>query len=385
MEKEVGFLLEFLQNNTVLTIFLIGALGYLFGSIQIKGISLGTAGILIIALIFGHFGIVVPTFVQNLGLICFVTSVGFIAGPKFFGNFKGNAIGYVVVGLVIIIVGVLTCLAVISLSGIGVDLGLGLMSGALTSTPGLAAGIEVTESNLVLVGYGIAYPFGVVSVVLFVQLIPLILKVDLNEERIKYLAANNNVKNILNINLFNCDPKGFFGFALAIIVGVLIGKISIPLPGASSFSLGLSGGPLLAGLLFGHFGRIGKLNISVENDVLVTMREFGLALFLIGAGTNAGEGFLEVLSEQGLILFIYGAIMALVPMIVGYFVASRIFKFSLFNSLGSVCGGMTSTPALGILIQVAETDDVASAYAATYPIALAAVVLFIQLLGEYLV
>lgn len=378
-------MLEFLQNNTVLTIFLIGALGYLFGSIQIKGISLGTAGILIIALIFGHFGIVVPTFVQNLGLICFVTSVGFIAGPKFFGNFKGNAIGYVVVGLVIIIVGVLTCLAVISLSGIGVDLGLGLMSGALTSTPGLAAGIEVTESNLVLVGYGIAYPFGVVSVVLFVQLIPLILKVDLNEERIKYRAANNNVKNILNLNLFNCDPKGFFGFALAIIVGVLIGKISIPLPGASSFSLGLSGGPLLAGLLFGHFGRIGKLNISVENDVLVTMREFGLALFLIGAGTNAGEGFLEVLSEQGLILFIYGAIMALVPMIVGYFVASRIFKFSLFNSLGSVCGGMTSTPALGILIQVAETDDVASAYAATYPIALAAVVLFIQLLGEYLV
>ncbi len=377
--------MEFLQNNTVLTIFLIGALGYLFGSIQIKGISLGTAGILIIALIFGHFGIVVPTFVQNLGLICFVTSVGFIAGPKFFGNFKGNAIGYVVVGLVIIIVGVLTCLAVISLSGIGVDLGLGLMSGALTSTPGLAAGIEVTESNLVLVGYGIAYPFGVVSVVLFVQLIPLILKVDLNEERIKYLAANNNVKNILNLNLFNCDPKGFFGFALAIIVGVLIGKISIPLPGASSFSLGLSGGPLLAGLLFGHFGRIGKLNISVENDVLVTMREFGLALFLIGAGTNAGEGFLEVLSEQGLVLFIYGAIMALVPMIVGYFVASRIFKFSLFNSLGSVCGGMTSTPALGILIQVAETDDVASAYAATYPIALAAVVLFIQLLGEYLV
>ncbi len=377
--------MEFLQNNTVLTIFLIGALGYLFGSIQIKGISLGTAGILIVALIFGHFGIVVPTFVQNLGLICFVTSVGFIAGPKFFGNFKGNAIGYVVVGLVIIIVGVLTCLAVISLSGIGVDLVLGLMSGALTSTPGLAAGIEVTESNLVLVGYGIAYPFGVVSVVLFVQLIPLILKVDLNEERIKYLAANNNVKNILNLNLFNCDPKGFFGFALAIIVGVLIGKISIPLPGASSFSLGLSGGPLLAGLLFGHFGRIGKLNISVENDVLVTMREFGLALFLIGAGTNAGEGFLEVLSEQGLVLFIYGAIMALVPMIVGYFVASRIFKFSLFNSLGSVCGGMTSTPALGILIQVAETDDVASAYAATYPIALAAVVLFIQLLGEYLV
>lgn len=165
----------------------------------------------------------------------------------------------------------------------------------------------------------------------------------------------------------------------------MIGKITIPLPGSASFSLGISGGPLLAGLLFGHFGRIGKLNISVENDVLVTLREFGLSLFLIGAGTNAGEGFLEVLAEQGPILFIYGAIIALVPMIVGYLVASRIFKFSLFNSLGSVCGGMTSTPALGILIQVAQTDDVASAYAATYPVALAIVVLLTQLVGEYLV
>ncbi len=378
-------MIDFLQNNIVLTIFLIGALGYLLGSIQVKGISLGTAGILIVALIFGHFGIVTPAFVQNLGLICFVTSVGFIAGPKFFQNFKGNAIGYVFVGIVIIVVGVLTCIAVVKFSGIGIDLGLGLMSGALTSTPGLAAGIEVTGSNLVLVGYGIAYPFGVVSVVLFVQLIPILLKVNLNEERIKYSAANNSVKTILKMNLFSCDPKGFFGFALAIIVGVLIGKITIPLPGSASFSLGISGGPLLAGLLFGHFGRIGKLNISVENDVLVTLREFGLSLFLIGAGTNAGEGFLEVLTEQGPILFIYGAIIALVPMIVGYFVASRIFKFSLFNSLGAVCGGMTSTPALGILIQVAQTDDVASAYAATYPVALAIVVLLTQLVGEYLV
>ncbi len=378
-------MIDFLQNNTVLTIFLIGALGYLLGSIKVKGISLGTAGILIVALIFGHFGVITPTFVQNLGLICFVTSVGFIAGPKFFENFKGNAIGYVVVGIVIIVTGILSCIAVVKLSGIGLDLGLGLMSGALTSTPGLAAGIEVTGSNSVLVGYGIAYPFGVVSVVLFVQLIPLLLKVNLNEERIKYLAANHNEKKLLKLNLFNCDPKGFFGFALAIIVGVLIGKINIPLPGASSFSLGISGGPLLAGLLFGHFGRIGKLNIGVENDVLVTMREFGLALFLIGAGTNAGAGFLEVLKEEGLILFVYGAIIALVPMIIGYLVASRIFKFSLFNSLGAVCGGMTSTPALGILIEVAQTDDVASAYAATYPVALAIVVLLTQLVGEYLI
>ena len=377
-------MIEFIQNNTILAIFLIAALGYLLGSIKIKGISLGTAGILIVALIFGHFGIVAPSIIQSLGLICFVTAVGFIAGPKFFDNFKGNAVGYIVVGVVIIAVGALTCLSIILISGIGADLGLGLMAGALTTTPGLAAAIEATGSDIVSVGYGIAYPFGVISVVLFVQLMPIILKVNIKEERIKYLAANDSARTVSQVKLFSCDSRGFFGFALAIIFGVLIGKISIPLPGEASFSLGTSGGPLLTGLLFGHFGRIGKLNISVKNEVLVTMREFGLAMFLIGARTNAGEGFVEILIQQGPMLFVYGAIMALVPMIVGYFVAAKVFKFSLFNCLGSVCGGMTSTPALGTLIQVAGTDDVASAYAATYPVALALVVLMTQLIGVYL-
>lgn len=79
-------------------------------------------------------------------------------------------------------------------------------------------------------------------------------------------------------------------------------------------------------------------------------------------------------------LFVYGAIMTLLPMIVGCFVAAKMLKLSLLNNLGSITGGMTSTPALGTLIAVAGTDDVASAYAATYPIALVSVVLASQFL-----
>jgi len=67
-------------------------------------------------------------------------------------------------------------------------------------------------------------------------------------------------------------------------------------------------------------------------------------------------------------------------MVIGFLFAKYVLKLSLFNNLGSVCGGMTSTPALGTLINVTKTDDVASAYAATYPIALIAVVLVAQLL-----
>jgi putative transport protein len=78
--------------------------------------------------------------------------------------------------------------------------------------------------------------------------------------------------------------------------------------------------------------------------------------------------------------FIYGIVITTVPMIIGYFVAVKLFKIDLLNSLGSITGGMTSTPALGTLIATAGTDDVAAAYAVTYPIALVCVVITAKIL-----
>ena len=258
------------------------------------------------------------------------------------------------------------------------------MSGALTSTPGLAAALDATGSANASIGYGIAYPFGVVGVVLFVQLVPKILKTDMAAERAKFEAAQNVSDVQKKDNLFHVDSMGFFAFALAIALGIILAKIVIPLPGGAQFSLGTSGGPLIAGLILGHFGHAGKISFHVEKSVLECLREFGLALFLIGAGVEAGAGFIEILKEHGLILFVYGALITLIPMIVGYFVATKLMKLSLFNTLGSICGGMTSTPALGTLIRVTGTDDVASAYAATYPVALVFVVLACQFIGIFL-
>ena len=102
------------------------------------------------------------------------------------------------------------------------------------------------------------------------------------------------------------------------------------------------------------------------------MRELGLVLFLIGAGVPGGVNFV---SNVKFSYFIYGAVMTTVPMVVGYIIARYAFKLSIFNNLGSITGGMTSTPALGSLIATAGTDEVSSAYAATYPLALVSVVL----------
>ncbi|WP_346662923.1 permease [uncultured Merdimonas sp.] len=375
-------------GNTLMIVFLVAVIGYLVGSIKIRGVELGTAGVLLVALVFGHFGFEVPDLVRELGLICFVTSVGFIAGPKFFRNFKINARSYILLGAIIIIIGALTTIGIIEIAGVPSDVSVGMMAGALTSTPGLAAAIDATGSANASVGYGIAYPFGVVGVVLFVQLVPKFLKTDMAAERARFEAAQNvgdeEFHKTKKEELFYADSMGFFPFALAIVLGIILAKIVIPLPGGAEFSLGTSGGPLIAGLILGHFGKIGRLSMKVEKHVLECLREFGLALFLIGAGVEAGAGFVEILREEGLVLFIYGALITLIPMFVGYFFAAKVLKLSLFNSLGSICGGMTSTPALGTLIRVTETDDVASAYAATYPVALVFVVLGCQFIGIFL-
>jgi putative transport protein len=100
-------------------------------------------------------------------------------------------------------------------------------------------------------------------------------------------------------------------------------------------------------------------------------------LFLIGAGVAGGAKFVECFQP---IYFLYGALMTILPMVIGFLFAKYVLKMNLLNSLGSITGGMTSTPALGTLISVSGTEDVCSSYAATYPIALISVVLCSQFL-----
>lgn len=370
-------------SSEIMIVFSVAVLGYLLGSVHIKGLCLGTSGILIVALVFGHFGMTISKTVQDLGLISFVTAVGFIAGPGFFRSFNKKTLGFVGLGVIIILVGAATCVLVCIVGKIPVDIAVGMMSGALTSTPGLAAAIEATASENASVGYGIAYPFGVLGVVLFVQLVPKLLKIDVAAEREKLNAVSTAQTTLDQKEYKKLDEFGLMAFAAAAILGVVIGKITIPLPGGAQFSLGTSGGPLLAGLVMGHFAHIGPVAIDVPRKTLNVVREVGLALFLMGAGTGAGKGFLEILSQRGPVLFLWGAVMTTLPMIVGYVVAVKVFKIDVLRALGSICGGMTSTPALGTLMQVTRTEAVATAYAVTYPLALVFVVLCCQFIPKF--
>lgn len=391
-------------------VFLIAALGYAVGGIKIKGISLGTAGVLVVALIYGIITTKISyindanevvtgafrigdriinlfnssvksnyTFVSNLGTDLFVTAVGLIAGPKFFRNFNKKTIGYVLMGLVVILTGAGITALCISLFHVETPMALGLMTGALTSTPGLSAAKEMfaaSESGeaLVTAGYGIAYLFGVLGVVFFVQLMPKFLKTDIEAER-KYVESMNAIeaKND-GKKRFKLDGMGFFPFMLTVVLGIILGSFTIP---GINFSLGSSGGVLVMGLIVGHFGHFFGIDLTVDKKTTNFFRELGLCLFLIGAGVPGGANFIK---NVRLSYFLFGIAITVIPMIVGYIFGKYVFKFRIFNNLASITGGMTSTPALGTLISVAGTDEISGCYAATYPIALVLVVLAAKLL-----
>ncbi len=399
----------------IFSIMAIVALGYLLGRVTVKGVSLGTAGVFVVSLLYGAFfydnladamktaeiashGLKI---VENLGLVFFVTSVGFIAGPKFFKNLKNNFKSYIMLGFVIILAGGLTCV-ICYLIGRNFEsdnkqfLAMmdGLLSGSLTTTPGFSAAKETVKNfyaatpelasgyeDAVTVGHGIAYLFGVIGVVLFVQILPKLVHADMDEERRKLASVDTGEANTIVGKLINIDDMGLGAFGLAALIGIIIGNIKIPLTAqgfsGTCFSLTTTGGALITSLLFGHFSHIGRINIMPEKKTLEVLRELGLMIFLIGAGIAGGASFIKYFRP---VYFLYGALMTLVPMFVGYFIATKVLKLSLLNSLGSITGGMTSTPALGTLIHVAKTEDVAAAYAATYPIALLVVVLVSQFL-----
>lgn len=480
-------------------------LGLLLGRIKIKGISLGSAGVFIISLIYGalfsdHISSTVSQKVQgkpvdisanalkiveNLGLIFFIGSVGFISGPTFFSNLKKNFKSYLISGLFIILIATLSCVCCFYIGKKSANdieefnaMIVGIFSGALTSTPAFSSAKATADTkyeSAVTVGHGIAYLFGVIGVVIFVQIVPKIIganmdieraliggegyekrigtertehptlhknneqkkdennkqKIDIKKEEEKRIEfdpkrittehiessrraqipndkkeeADKNSQEIENDSENDKDDKGtgqieeeeennnkkedkawlvldkyglcVFGFAA--ILGIFIGAIRIPLSkkllDGTTFSLTTTGGVLITSLVLGHYGRICCLSLKIEKKVLEIFRELGLILFLLGTGIAGGAKFIDYFK---VIYFLYGIIMTILPLIFGFLFNKYLLRLCLLNNLGSLTGGMTSTPALGTLISVAQTDQVGGSYAATYPIALISVVLSSQ-------
>lgn len=171
-----------LLHSSYFSLFLIVALGFMLGRIKIKGLSLDVSAVIFIALLFGHFGVIIPKELGNFGLVLFIFTIGIQAGPGFFDSFRSKGKTLIIITMLIISSACLTAVGLKYAFGIDTPSVVGLVAGALTSTPGLAVAIDSTNSPLASIAYGIAYPFGVIGVILFVKLLPKIMRIDLDKE-----------------------------------------------------------------------------------------------------------------------------------------------------------------------------------------------------------
>ena len=181
---------ETLLQSSYFSLFLIVALGFVLGRIQIKGLSLDVSAVIFIALLFGHFGVIIPKELGNFGLVLFIFTIGIQAGPGFFDSFRSK--GKTLIVLTLLIVGSACLTGLIFKYALDIDTA-SLIAGSLTSTPGLAVAIDSTQSSSASIAYGIAYPFGVIGVILFIKLLPKILRIDLVAEA-KALEAKRKGK-----------------------------------------------------------------------------------------------------------------------------------------------------------------------------------------------
>ena len=527
-----------LLQSSYFALFLIVALGFVLGRINFKGISLDVSAVIFIALLFGHFGVIIPKELGNFGLVLFIFTIGIQAGPGFFDSFRSK--GKVLILITLLIIGSACMTAVLFKYLLHIDTAevVGLIAGSLTSTPGLAAAIDSTHSSAASIAYGIAYPFGVIGVILFVKLLPRMLRLDVKEEekrldilqrgkypeiytgtfrvtnenifekslvqlqirtmtgavisRIKHgdtteipssrtvlhqndlvkavgseyalaqlgvlvgeriqedlpLATSYELQSLLltkkeiigktlgSLNLqqnFGCtvtrirrsgidlspepglslkfgdkllvvghqdslkelakllgnDEKrlsdtDFFPIAMGIVLGVLVGKINISFSDSFSFSPGLTGGILLTALILSSIGKTGPIVWSMSGAANLLLRQLGLLLFLAEVGTAAGANLVETFRESGWALFGAGVAITLVPMIVAVLIGYFIFRINLFDLMGTITGGMTSTPGLAAAGSMTDSDAPSVAYATVYPIAMVFLIVFIQVIAVLL-
>ncbi len=515
-------------------LFLITLLGYLLGKISVKGISLDISGVLFIAILFGYFGLEMPDDIRQIGLVLFIFTIGFQAGPSFFENFKKEGKNLIIMAAIIVATGALLAFGLAKIFSFNKTLACGLYTGAITSTPGLAALSDIADSGSAAVGYGIAYPFGVIGIVLFIKILPRIFKLSIPEAEKKYQAAldtkfpkvinrnfvvtnpisvgknleqlkfrdttgatisrifhdehlvipnasttlergdiikavgteaqlekvrnmvgeyttlgvslteNYDVKYVIvteknvihkklhdlhiqhgynvvitrirrsgvdlsasaDIKLHYGDKLKIVGYkddiekitrmlggdarktfeidyltaAVTIVLGILVGMISIPITENFNFSLGLTGGVMLSALLLSRIQKIGPVIFSVTTPALNIFRRLGLILFLASVGSEAGSHLVEIMKNDGWSIFVSGMIISILPTLLAVVIAKYCLKIDILQMLGGIAGGRTSTPALAAATSMTTSNAPSIAYTTVYPISIVLIVICVQVL-----
>jgi len=516
----------FFQKSDLVVTFLLVLLGIAFGNLSIKGVGFGSSGVLIVAMVAGYFYQFEPVpILADLGIVLFLLCVGLEAGPSFFRAFKQHGRRFITNVLVLLAVSGVNTVAIIALSGIPVGVGLGLFAGAFTSSPALISALQFSPEQEVIFGYGVAYPFGLIGVILFISIAVRLLRdkmaaevagrtrlhaavykldnEDLHGKLIRDVALfqehdvavsgilrdlsvraasggtvlqhgdilrlegvpeevaavgeaigeevhedfdehseldtrsiaventavvnrslrdlglrlrfNASLTRVMRANMefvpsedealaygdvvvavgtpYQLDQLELFlghehhtvqrrvdigSLAAILFLAFAIGGIVVPVPGLGPFSLGIAGGALVAGLLFGHFGRIGNFIGRFPRNATAVLKELGLALFFVQVGLETGHSFVESLDFQAVYYALYALLFAVVPMAGSFLVGHYLLRIPVSECFGVICGGMTFTPGLDIIRRVDSSERPIVAYSSVYPVALILVIALVQ-------
>lgn len=198
--------------HSVMILALVITLGLSLGKLKVKGVSLGLAWILFIGLVFGHFSFSLDShllhFLKEFGLILFVYSIGLEVGPGFFSSFKDGGKSLNLLSVVVIALSIVTTLVIYSISDTPFTTMAGILSGAVTNTPGLGAAQQAfsdlrhIDAPSIAAGYAIAYPMGVLGVIIAFIVLRYLLRVDKTAEEAEAKRGMGHLEK-LTLNTFS--------------------------------------------------------------------------------------------------------------------------------------------------------------------------------------
>ena len=383
--------------NTLVIVTLIIAIGLTLSKINMGRINLGVTWILFAGIAAGQLGFSIDTttalFIKEFGLILFIYSIGIEVGPKFFAAFKSG--GLLLNGLAagIILLGCLTALAIGKLTGTNPAAMIGVLYGAVTNTPGLGAAQQAfadinggAANPLFAQGYAVAYPLGVVGIILSITLLRAIFRIDIEKENALY--QRNAHRNGINLQRELQQKQGkqqhqpnlFFIF-IGIALGVIIGALPIHIPGISvPIKIGLAGGPLIVSILLTYFGPRLHINTYTTESANLMLRQVGISLFMASVGIGAGQGFIQTILNGGYLWVLYGIIITMLPCLIIGAAARWLCKLSYFTIAGLISGATTDPPALAYSNEICGGSQASIAYTTVYPLTMFLRVLAAQLL-----
>lgn len=212
--------------HSVLLIALVIALGLVLSRIRIGGVSLGVTWVLFVGIVASHFGLVLDDttshFVKEFGLILFIYSIGLQVGPGFFASFRRGGVTLNMLATALILMGSLTAYLIHIVTGEDLFAMIGVLYGAVTNTPGLGAAqqtytdLHAGASNAIFAqGYAVAYPLGVVGIILSIILIRLIFRINFQSEQQLYDHNNSQESEQLQSVTLEVTNDAVYGYRVA--------------------------------------------------------------------------------------------------------------------------------------------------------------------------